>query len=259
MVNINDCKSLISPSGTSIYYTGPSLEEGKLPALFYFALSGPESLGLDPYNQPVVALSESAIRVYSITLPFHGPGFENKQAMGRWAQEIEQGHNLIALFIQQVSEVVSFLIASDYIDPEHLAVAGLSRGGFMATHLAAADPRFRFLLGFAPATDISMLSEFKNISHHSFLHALDLAQLIPQLVHTSIRFYIGNRDELVGTQSCVSFLLNLTEAAYLNGIRSPPIELIMTPSIGHKGHGTSPQAFYEGAAWIRTQLSIPAK
>ena len=41
-----------------IYFTGPSYKEGPLPALFYFALSGYESLNLKPINQIVTLIEK---------------------------------------------------------------------------------------------------------------------------------------------------------------------------------------------------------
>ena len=254
MSNIDSCQTLLLPSGITIYYTGPSLEHGALPGLFYFALSGQESLCLDPYNQPVAALNGLSIRVYSMTLPAHGPEFDRKLAIQQWAKEFEKGQNIISDFVATVTQAVDDLISLGYLDSHHLAVAGLSRGGFMATHVAATDPRFRIVLGFAPAAKISILSEFQHMKDNALLQSLDLEHLIPRLLHTQLRYYIGNRDELVSTETCVSFVLQLADAVFASGVRSPPVELILSPSIGYKGHGTSPQAFQSGARWIESLL-----
>jgi esterase FrsA len=58
----------------------------------------------------------------------------------------------------------------------------------------------------------------------------------------------------VGTESCFQFISELSETAYQQKISSSPIELIIGPSMGHKGHGTPPEVFKDGAAWIRRKL-----
>ena len=53
------CDIINGPNSISIYHVGPPLELGPLPTFFYFALSGEESLTLNPYNQPVSFLRNS--------------------------------------------------------------------------------------------------------------------------------------------------------------------------------------------------------
>ena len=48
------CHKITTASNLEVYFTGPPIEEGPRPALFYFALSGHQSLTLDPFNQPGV-------------------------------------------------------------------------------------------------------------------------------------------------------------------------------------------------------------
>ena len=130
-----------TPSGLDLYWRGPSLDHGRLPGVFYFALSGEDSLFLDPFNQPAVFLEPFPVRVYSSTLPSHGSGLRNSDAMGRWAQDLENGHDLLTEFIHKSIANIDFLIAQGLLDRDKIAVSGLSRGGFLALHLAAADPR----------------------------------------------------------------------------------------------------------------------
>ncbi len=70
------CTSLLTPLGTTLYYCGPSHHDGPLPAFFYFALAGDESLTLSPYNHPVLPFEKQAMRVCSFTLPSHVAGFD---------------------------------------------------------------------------------------------------------------------------------------------------------------------------------------
>lgn len=243
-----------SPSGLPIYYKGPGLAYTHLPAVFYFALSGEESLYCDPYNQPVMCLTNDPVHLFSFTVPAHGPGYDHTHAMRNWAHAIEQGDNLIERFVDDSIKNIDFLIDKGYIDPHHIAVAGLSRGGFIATHLAAADPRIRIVLGYAPLTRLDFLDEFQKIKHQPIVQSLALSNLADKLVKKHLRFYIGNRDTRVGTDECFHCIRHIVEVAHSNGVRSPAIEMMISPSIGHKGHGTPPNVFRDGINWIKERF-----
>ncbi|MBP9841377.1 MAG: hypothetical protein KBC64_03000 [Simkaniaceae bacterium] len=204
-------------------WIGPPLEEGKLPTMIYFSLSEEESLEQDPFNQPAIAQLNFKMRVISFTLPGHENG---QRDLSTWTS------SLLSEFAKNVAlELSSFPFST-------LGVAGLSRGAAVACHLAKEVPEIQAILGFAPMT-----------SHLT-------PEVIQAISNRRIRFYIGNRDTLVGTDQCCNLIAQLAESAYLSGIRSSPIELIIGPSIGRAGHGTSPEIFSEGAAWMRSQLHV---
>ena len=255
MSNRKKLDILEPPSGLTIYHQGPNLDEGPLPSLFYFALSGDESLTVDPYNQPVMYLKDVAIRVFSFTIPSHGPGLDNKTAMTRWAEEIRNEHNFIEEFVTTSRQNLDYLIEKEYVDPEKIAVAGLSRGGFMATHLAAQDPRIKAILAFAPLTRLDTIQEFQGILDLPLVKSLSLEAAAENLVDRHLRFYIGNRDTRVKTDKCFQFVQNLSDTAYEKGYRSPTVELIIYSSIGFKGHGTPPQIFRDGVEWVKGKLA----
>lgn len=246
---------LRSPNAVEIHHLGPGIDQGPLPTLIYLALSGQASLTQDPYNQPAEFFAGYPVRILSFTLPFHGADFDPQKAMSLWAHALRQGTAWFEEFLQACRQNVDELVAKEWIDPQRLAVAGLSRGGFVAAHLAARDPRIGFILGYAPMTRLDVLADFK--AFH--LHPLDLVHLAPQLKDKAIRCYIGNRDTRVGTAACFAWIQALTEASYAAGHRSPPIELILSPSIGHKGHGTSPQTFRDGILWLKEKLAVENK
>ena len=245
--------TLHSPSGQTIYFRGPALEEGKLPAFFYFALSGEDSLNLDPFNQPVVSLDTFPLRVFSMTIPGHGEGLKNTEAMGYWAREIENGNDPLTPFFEQCQESVEFLIQHEIVDEKQMAVGGLSRGGYIALHLASRISAFHTVLGYAPLTTMRTIGEFEQILHHEMIQSLEIDR--NPLIGKRIRFYIGNRDLRVSTDACYQFVRELTDLSYDHQVRSPEIELLISPSIGHKGHGTPPQIFKAGAEWIASLLT----
>lgn len=248
--------TLKSNSGDEIAYAGPHISEGPLPALFYFTLSVKESLSLDPFNQPVQFLARFPMRVFALTLPGHGPDLDPTKAIGLWAEEISKGHNLIGSFIEKVKRAVSHLEQEGLLLPDKVAVAGLSRGAFIAAHAAAEIPLFRILLGFAPLTELIFSRDFEQMQNNALAKSLSLEHLIERLTSCRVRFYIGNHDTLVGTARCFHFIHKLAQTAYHQKIRSPQVELIIGPSIGHQGHGTAPAVFQSGSKWIARQLGF---
>ncbi len=223
-----------------VSFVGPPFEEGALPALFYFALSAEDSLGKDPFNQPVKLLGGLPIRIFSMTLPAHENGLCPENAIKVWEERMKSGDPVIPPFIEEVKEAIGHL--KPHIKQGRLAVAGLSRGAYIACHVAAVCPEVSHILGFAP------LTRFRAAKN------LDLENLIPTLYNRNIRFYIGNRDTRVGTENAFSFIYKLADEAHKNRLRTAPIEMIIGPSIGRHGHGTSPEVFQNGTDWIKGVL-----
>ena len=244
-------RKITTPEGMEFAYLGPPLEEGPLPTFFYFALSGEESLALPPYNAPAAFFERLPCRVFSNTLPGHGPGFDKFVAMNYWADQIAEETYFLDLFFEQSAQEISWLVEEGLV-PNELAFGGLSRGVFAAAHIAARQPNVTTLLGFAPLTRLSHLKafastlEFEAGNHH--LNHLDLKAIVPKLTHLKkARFYIGIEDTLVGTHHCLDFVKELVAAKV-------SAQLTLSPSIGHGGHGTAPEIFNEGAEWLKNQL-----
>jgi esterase FrsA len=243
----------VAPDVT-LYHRGPALDHGPLPSLFYFALSGPDSLQLDPFNQPVQFLRGQMIRVFSLTLPGHESHLPPTEALNIWAEDIQKGLDPIGRFLDQAETAIEFAIRERFVDPNRLALAGLSRGAFIAAHLAARLEKVRFLLGFAPLTKLRYAKEFATLQEDPRVQSLDLENLVPQLSSKHVRLFIGNQDTRVQTRSCLDFAMALADHASENRIRSPQIELILYPSIGHAGHGTPPEIFRQGVNWLTDSL-----
>lgn len=243
------------PNLQKVYHRGPPLSNGPLPSVFYFSLSGHESLDLDPFNQPAVILSGQGIRVFSLTLPGHDGDFPHQHAIKEWGNILASGKSIVDDFVGICIRALEFLVAQGYADPHSIAAAGLSRGAYIATQFAAKDERVGTILGFAPLTRLETIKDFKVEADPELLSKHALENLIPELLKKKLRFYIGNYDTLVGTPHCFSFIHALSEAAYQHNRRFPPVELIIYPSIGHKGHGTPPEIFTAGSEWLAKSLA----
>lgn len=245
---------LLTPSGLDVFHLGPSLEKGPLPSFFYFALSGEESLTLAPLCAPVESFQGTEVRCFSFTLPYHGSDFATNEAMTLWGDALRNGTNFFEKFLEQAKENIDFLIHAGYVDANKMAIGGLSRGGFIACQLAARVSQFTTIVAFAPLTTLVLMEEFRLHGSTPLAESLALIHQVPALVGRHLRFYIGNRDHRVGTKQCFHFIEELTEASYQQGHRSPAVELIISPSIGHKGHGTSSEIFKAGAEWVKSHL-----
>ncbi len=230
-------------------FLGPPLDAGPLPAVFYFSLSARDSLHLDPYNQPALYLGSPALRIFSVSLPGHDT-MPPTEALRFWADEIRHGKDVIHAFVQEVAAYIRHLIDQHVVDPEKIGAMGLSRGAFIASHVAALVPEIKHILGFAPLTRLANVKEFQDLD----VDRWDLTYLAEEICNRNIRCYIGNRDTRVGTEGCCHFISALANKAFEQKISSSPIELIIGPSIGHQGHGTSPEVFRQGAAWLERKL-----
>lgn len=233
-------------NSAEIYHLGPPLSDGPLPAVFYFALSGSDSLTLDPFNQFVQYLEDSPIRCFSFTLPGHGPGLKKENAIHFVAEAFEKGEDLFEPFFESCLENIQYLIDNNWIDPDKIAVAGLSRGGYFASLLALRDERIKTIIAFAPITQISFLIP----------KAAQYDLTCYDFTSKTLRFYIGNRDQRVSTDLCFQFIRQVADQAFEKGIRSPQAELIITPSIGYMGHGTAPSTFQDGANWLISHFNL---
>ena len=249
-----DIQTLELSDDFSFLYTGPSLDQGPLPTLIYFALYAEDSLQTDPFNQPVQFLENVPIRIFSVTLPGHEAQLPPENAIQVWAKAMGEGQALIPSFVNQVKKGIDHLFQQDLIAEDKLAVAGLSRGAFIACHVAAVCLEVKTILGYAPVTRLSFAKEFSEIREENAVTALNLENLTPQLYNRKVRFYIGNCDVRVSTQHCFSFIQHLARTAKENRISSSPIELFIGPSIGFQGHGTAPEVFQKGVDWIKQEL-----
>ncbi len=246
----------IEIAGQELTYIGRPLSEKKLPAIFYFALTAQQSLELDPINQPAAYLQDLPLRIYSLTLPCHDLNKDPNLSMHDWSNELSQANNIIEDFIESSLTVIEALKEEELIDTQRCAVMGLSRGAFIACHLAAKIDFIHYVLGFSPLSSLKKLRGLKQEDSFPLIDELSLNSLTDKLYTKAIRFYIGNRDLRVGTENSFSFIQNLSEKAYQEKIRSSPFELIIGPSLGHMGHGTSQEVFESGARWLKGCLAL---
>jgi hypothetical protein len=166
---------------------GPALEEGPLPAIFYFAISKEDSLHKDPFNQFPSCFKGKPIRIFSATLPAHEPPLHPEKGVFAWAEEMKQGKDPLTPFFQTVAKGIASLLEQKLLLSKKIAACGLSRGAFIACHIAALCPEITTLLGFAPLTRLTYSKAFEEIKEEERIKKLDLENLIPLLYHRARR------------------------------------------------------------------------
>jgi hypothetical protein len=233
-------------------YLGPPLSAGPLPTIFYFALSADDTLLQDPYNQPISGLDLEKVRVFSCDLPEHEPPKSPYDAIKHWIEKLDSGSNFFETFLLRLKSSIDHLLANHSILINQLGFMGLSRGAFIACHIASYFEAPLPIVGFSPLTKLSQVKEAKELSYH--LNHLDLFQLIDRLYNKQIQFYIGNKDSRVDSNLCAKLILDLAEKAFERGIKTPPIELKIFPSIGYMGHGTPKTIFIEGSRCLFSKI-----
>lgn len=238
-------------SPLELFHRGLPLNEGPYPTILYLAVGGKESLHEDPFSQPVDLFLDGKTRVLSVDIPFHGEGYDKMLGMNLWAMSLAAEEDFIGKFILQISNLLENLKAEGVIDPQKFAVMGLSRGGYLAALVASQVEWVQNILAFAPVTSLTKLEGFEQLSDSKVLQKWSLAHFTEQLAPKKIRFYIGNNDSRVDTDSCYSLIRHIVRKGRAANLRIINTELMIYPSIGHKGHGTPPNIFEEGVVWLK--------
>lgn len=251
-----ELKIMQTPSGIRFGMIGAK-GPAPAPTLFNFATMIEPTLTSQDYCRVASLLAERGYVCVSLDLPCHpGAGLEG------WAQEIGKGNALIPGFVSKVSEVLDYLVKEGYSDPERVAVSGTSRGGFIAMHVAAADPRVKCAVGFWPVTDLADLTEFAELKDATLVRSLALVNLADKLAGRSVWVNIGNNDQRVNTDSAIAFTRKVVAAtlAKRDPASTEPVDVELHVT-RWPGHGVGPGAHDDAAAWImaRNGPKPPAK
>jgi esterase FrsA len=199
--------------------------------------------------------------------PAHGedlrPGEPGGMAGGMvaWRQRLDRGEDFISPFIDHARRVLDYMIKERYTDAARIGVIGISRGGFLAGHLAAADARIKVIVGLSPLVDLMALTEFRGTPRADAAEKLALIHLAPKLAGRSFWVGIGNTDERVDADRAIAFTRALVRASVgLEDHPVVPVELVVGPAVhaGSFGHYSVEQADALAADWILRQFDMPA-
>jgi dienelactone hydrolase len=236
-----------TPTGVRFALLG-SKGEAPAPTLFVFAVGAPDTLRNNDFNKVGRLLARQGYLCVSLDVPCHGEDQKPKEPAGLdgWRARLEKGGALVSDFVKNSSAVLDHLIKEGYTDARRVAACGTSRGGFIALHFAAAEPRVRCVAAFAPVTNLLVLREFAGLEKHKMTRALDLTNSADKLAGRHVWVCIGNRDDRVSTDDVVAFTRKVARATTASD-RPAPVELHIMPTVGHRIHAT---AHAEAAAWI---------
>lgn len=190
-----------------------------------------------------------------VDAPAHGEDHREGEPteLAAWRSRLEHNEDFIGRFTANARAVLDYLIQEKYTDPARVAACGTSRGGFLAFHLAAAEPRIRCVGGIAALTDLTALREFNGTDHRPQAEALALTSLAPRLAGRPAWICIGNNDARVGTDQVIAFTRALVKAgaAALPADAAVPVELVVNASAGHRSSVSDHELL---AAWLVKQL-----
>lgn len=238
-------------------YTGPHIDKGPLPSFFYFALSAHDSLFLSPYNHPVKFLEKYTqdldIRIFSTTIPGHEEGRAKENAIEWWASQFKMGIDPLDGFIEALCSSIEELYEKEILIKGKIVAGGLSRGALVAGLLSAKQNLVSSMIGFAPLTTLEYAKEFSSLQAEPIINQYTLKRFTPQLSERKIRFYIGNHDTRVKTESAFELIKEIASYAHSHRIKGSH-EIFITNSIGYMGHGTSDETFKDGSLWVFEEL-----
>lgn len=194
------------------------------------------SLTLHPYSIAADLFLAQGHRVVSFDLPNHGQRLDKYgEGLTGWRNAFVDGRDPLAMAVEEASAVISWSIHSGLTDPGRAVVYGISRAGYLALRLLAADARVAAAAAVAPVTDWSRLTEFAGDRQKKYLTTISLSRYVDQLTGKPIFIVIGNSDDRVSTLSCSRFFLDLLEANERHGHDISGIEFICT-KMAETGH-----------------------
>lgn len=223
------------------------------PTLFIFASSIDDSLNNEYFRQCGNQLAKQGYLCATVELPCHGQEVRPGEPAGidGWRHRLDNGEDVVAEATGRFSQVLDDLIETKLTDPEKVAACGTSRGGFMAVHFAAADPRVKAAAAFAPVTDLMALREFASVKDRKLVDQLSLKRQADKLAGRAIWLIIGDRDDRVSTDESIQFCRAVT-AASLKQQRPALVDLHVVAE--PQGHTTPKGAAELAAPWIAAQL-----
>ena len=193
--------------------------------------------------------------------PCHGEDREagEPDGLAGWRRRLDRGEDVVQLFNAKARAVFDHVIAQGLADPERLAICGTSRGGFLAFHFAASEPRIRAVAGLSPVTDLLALREFKGTPANSASEKLALTNIASQLIGRPAWLSIGNNDQRVDTDRAIAFSRAIVHATARQN-KEPdsliPVELVVAPSAGHSKIEHAHELL---AAWLMKVMPPPSE
>ncbi|MGH8018345.1 MAG: alpha/beta hydrolase family protein [Opitutaceae bacterium] len=213
--------------------------EGRLAAkpllLLYFSTDRQSSLPDGRYGEPGGLFLERGHRVASFDLPAHGERVDRHgSGIEGLCARMVAGGNPFDLFVADGRAVIDECIRRGLAEEGRIVACGVSRGGYCAVRLAAAEPRISAVAALAPVTDWRSLREFSAVKDGPEVSALALSRYAESLAGRRLYVATGNHDLRVGTDACTRFVLAVGEAERRFGVEKSGVRyLLVDDSSGH--------------------------
>lgn len=224
------------------------------PAPVLFILSGPieDALGTETFRKAGNLLGPKGYLCVSVDLPCHGAdATPDENSLKGWRVRSERGEDVVADLTGRLRKVLDYLIAEKLADPEYIAACGTSRGGFMALHFAASDPRVRCVAAYAPVADLAALTEFKGAEENPLVKKIALVNQADALAGRAVWIVIGNHDLRVDTDRTIALARSINKSAQAQKLPSR-VDLLVLQAEGHR----CPDGAVEtSAAWIEQNIN----
>jgi hypothetical protein len=180
-----------------------------------------------PYNLPARYFLEHGHRVVCLTVP------KIESSLEVFRDSVLSDPDTVDSTIKDAQAVLKHCIDRRWTKPGRVVVAGVSRNGYLALRLMAADNSLNVGGGFVPVTDWRDLSEFKEVRNLQAITDLQISRFVDQLAGKTIFLTIGHNDQRVSTFSCVQFFLDLASANARRGFDPSVVTLFVTPDEDH--------------------------
>ncbi len=230
-------------------------DRGPSPTLFIFASTLDAMQRELVYTEVARLLAPEGWVSVILEPPCHGEDArddEPKQLDG-WRYRLENDRPFLDAFNTRATAVLDELIQQKLTDPDRVAACGTSRGGFVAYHFAAAEPRIKAVAGISPVTRLTALREFSTTMQLEKVEPFNAINLAPKLAGKAVWLSIGNNDARVNTDDAIAFTRAVVAASA--SADSPnkliPVDMIVARS---SGHSKIDQAHELLARWLQEQL-----
>lgn len=211
---------------SAIIVSPPAERLVKEPALL-LTLGSPTSSLLPPYDRPAKYFWERGQRVVCLSTPIP------TGSLTVFKDKVMAGPDPTLQFIENARAVLDECLKRKWVKQNQIVVSGVSRYGYLAFRLLAADERLKIGAGFAPVTDWNDLAEFKSVKDRSEVSQLALTNYADKLTGKKLFFCIGNHDERVNTLSSCRLFLSLNKANAKQGFDRSLIDFYVTADPGH--------------------------
>lgn len=203
--------------------------------LVYLSADRASSMPDGRYGAPGKAFLEQGHRIVSFDLPAHGDRVDaHGSGIAGLAALVAAGKKPFDLLVADGRAVIDECLRRGLAETGRIVAAGVSRGGYSALRLAAADERIVAVAAFAPPADWREITEFAAQKDRPEAAALALENFAPQLAGRRIYIAVGNHDSRVGTDVCTRFVAAISREERRQGLEKSGLRyLVVDDSPGH--------------------------